>query len=66
MKELMRVFNASERALRCGLSHGQVTIDGYIIREEHLERWTPTQLYGRMARFAGRAGRLYGGSQVVR
>lgn len=60
----MRVFNASERAMRCMLSHGQVTIDGYIIREEHLERWTPDRLSGRMARAIGREARLYGGTQV--
>lgn len=44
----------------CALSHGQVTIDGYIVRPKHLDWWTPDQLRGRYAMLLGRMARLYG------
>lgn len=60
MQELCRVYNAKPVAIECALRHGQITIDGYIIREQHLKRWTPDQLKGRMAMLLGRQVRLYG------
>jgi len=65
LDELCRVFDSCERAMLCALSHGQVTIDGYVIRPRHLERWTAEQLRGRFAVLCGsRAARLYG-SRVI-
>lgn len=58
-RELRRVFNASSSAIMCLLSHGQVTIDGYVIRPHHLERWTPAQLRGRTACIFARQQRLF-------
>lgn len=47
--ELCRVFHASRVAMCCALRHGQVLVDGYIMREEYDHRWTPDQLKGRKA-----------------
>lgn len=58
--ELCRAFNAKDRAMLCALSHGQVVIDGFVVRVEHLDRWTPDQLRGRYAHLAGRCAQLYG------
>ena len=66
MDELMRGFHSKEAAMMCALRHGQVTIDGYIIRPGHLDRWTPEQLWGRYARLAGRYYQLYGSAPVRR
>lgn len=60
LAELCRLFNAKPVAMMCVLSHGQLTIDGWIIRPHHLERWTPEQLRGRYARLFKREARLYG------
>lgn len=60
LPELCRIFNAKPVAMECAIRHGQVTIDGWIIREHHLDRWTREQLRGRMARLVGREARLYG------
>jgi hypothetical protein len=51
----------------CALSHGLVTIDGYVVRPEHLKRWTPDQLRGRYAVLRGRPPvQLYGVTPVGR
>lgn len=60
LRELMRLYHSTERAMLCALSHGQVTIDGYVIRPQHLERWTEEQLRGRYAVLCGRPAQLYG------
>jgi hypothetical protein len=64
--ELCRVFHASERAMACAVSHGQVSIDGYIVRMQHMGRWTEEQLAGRYAVLCGRAVQLYGSTRVDR
>lgn len=48
----------------CAMSHGQLTIDGYIVRPAHLERWTRRQLSGRYASLVGRQALLYGSPRV--
>lgn len=58
LRELCRVFNAVPVAMECALRHGQVSIDGYIIRPQHIERWPPERLRGRMATLVGRTTRL--------
>lgn len=63
--ELCRLFNASRFGMDCLLNNGQVTIDGFIIRHKHLERWNRQQLQGRMARLSSagkvfREAKLYG------
>lgn len=58
------MFNSKERAMLCALSHGQVTIDGWIVREQHMDRWTEDQLRGRYARLCGQMAQLYG-SKVI-
>jgi hypothetical protein len=63
-KELCRVFHSKPPGMMCALSHGQLTIDGYVIRPEHLDRWTPDQLRGRYARLCGRVAQLYGAKVV--
>lgn len=62
--ELCRAFNAKKVGMICAMSHGLVTVDGYIVRPEHDRRWTPDQLRGRYARFYDRQAQLYG-SKVV-
>lgn len=66
LTELCRAFNACERAMLCALSHGQVSIDGYIVRPQHLDKWTPEQLRGRYAGLVGRVARLYESTPVGR
>jgi hypothetical protein len=66
LEELCRVFNSCERAMLCVMSHGQLTIDGYIIRPEHLELWTPDELRGRYAVLCGQLGQLYGSTPARR
>lgn len=56
--ELCRVFNMRGHALDCLLRHGQLTIDGFIIRREHLRRWPPDRLRGRTARLSS-AGTVF-------
>lgn len=57
--ELCRLFHAKPVAMECVLAHGQLSIDGWIIRPEHLNRWTRAQLKGRYARLHNRQARLY-------
>jgi hypothetical protein len=66
LRDLCRAFNARERAMLCAMSHGQLTIDGYVIRPEHLGRWTESQLRGRYARLHDRTVRLYGSTPAGR
>jgi hypothetical protein len=54
------VLDSGEGAILSASAHGQLTIDGYIIRPQHLNRWTPRQLQGRYAKIHGRRGQLYG------
>lgn len=49
VRELCRVFNAKPVAIECMLHHGQVLVDGFIMRIEHDQRWTAAELKGRMA-----------------
>ena len=62
--ELCRGFNAHPTAMRCAMRHGQITVDGYIMRPEFDRRWTQTQLTGRYARFHSRLYQLYGAKTV--
>jgi hypothetical protein len=48
------------------MSHGQLTIDGYVIRPEHLGRWDVDRLRGRYAVLCGRMAQLYGAAPVER
>lgn len=66
LEELCRVYNSCARAMLCAISHDQLTIDGYIIRCEHLEWWTPDELRGRYAFLCGRPAQLYGSAPVRR
>lgn len=66
LAELERVFHAKYGAMLCAMSHGQLTIDGYIIRPEHLNRWTRDQLIGRYAELCGRTAQLYGSAPISR
>lgn len=50
----------------CVMSHGQLTIDSYIVRPEHLERWGEEELRGRYAYLAGRQALLYGTTSLKR
>lgn len=65
-RELCRVFNSKPPGMMCALAHGQVNIDGYVIRPEHLDRWTPDQLQGRYAHLMGRHAQLYGSTPAGR
>lgn len=58
--ELCRVLDSSERAMLCAMSHGRVTIDGYIVRPHHDRQWTKRQLAGRHAQCFARAAALFG------
>lgn len=62
--ELCHLFHSKRVGMMCALAHGQVTIDGYVVRPQHLDRWTRDQLQGRYARCVGRTAQLYG-SKVV-
>lgn len=64
LAELCRVFHSKRAGMMCALSHGQVSIDGYVIRPQHLDRWHPEQLRGRYARLHGRVAQLYGTTVV--
>lgn len=57
--ELCRCFNSKRVAMLCALIHGQVTIDGFIVRAKNEHQWTPEQLRGRMAQLNGRHVKLY-------
>jgi hypothetical protein len=57
--ELCRLYSAKPVAIKCALSHGQVSVDGYVMREEFDRRWSRGQLKGRYVRFVGRVARLY-------
>lgn len=60
--ELQRVFDSGDKALACAISHGQVTVDGYVIKPDDDWRWTMGQLCGRLAKVNHREGRLFGAS----
>jgi hypothetical protein len=64
LEELCDRFDAKPPAMLCALSHGQVSIDGYVVRPRHLAQWTPDQLRGRYARLHGRVRQLYGAKEV--
>lgn len=64
--ELERVFDSKERALHCAISHGQVTVDDYVVKLGDDWRWTLGQLGGRLAKVNGREGRLFGMSPRCR
>jgi hypothetical protein len=64
--ELCRVLDSGEGAILSASRHGQLTIDGWIIRPHHLNRWTPAQLQGRYAQIHGRRAQLYGPTIVRR
>jgi len=66
LTELGAKLDATERAIRCASSHGQLTIDGWIIRPQYLNRWTAAQLQGRYAKIHGRTAQLYGPTVVRR
>jgi hypothetical protein len=62
--ELCRLFNAKPVAIECLMRHGQLTVDGYLMRPEFDQRWKRAQLQGRTAAInyrlgAKRGGRLY-------
>jgi hypothetical protein len=59
IKEACRVLDSDEKAMRCAMSHGQVTIDGYKIKPEYDRRWTRAQLKGRWIRINHRAAELF-------
>lgn len=46
---LCRAFHAKPCAIICALGHGQITVDGYLMREEYDRRWRADQLRGRTA-----------------
>jgi hypothetical protein len=47
--KLMRVaFGTSEIAVMCMVSHGQVRIDGHVMRAQWMKHWTAEQLQGRV------------------
>jgi hypothetical protein len=48
VKVMARAFGASERAVMCMVTHGQVYIDGHCIQPQWLNHWTEVQLYGRV------------------
>ena len=50
----------------CALRHGQLVIDGYIVRPHHITWWTPDQLKGRYAHLGGRTVQLYGSTPAER
>ena len=65
--ELCRVFNAKPVVIECLSRHGQLSIDGYVIRPQHLNRWPDPRkaLRGRTARLVSqgnvfREAKLYG------
>lgn len=65
LDELCRRFDSKPDAMLMAMRHGAVTIDGYIIRPQHLDRWTRAQLIGRyVTLFGRRVAQLYGSTQV--
>lgn len=65
-RELCRRFHSKDRAMLCAISYGQVSIDGYVIRERHLDRWPVDRLCGRYARLHGQQAQLFGSTPVGR
>jgi hypothetical protein len=64
LSELCRVLDSREGAILLASRHGQLTIDGWVIRPHHLNRWTPAQLRGRYAKINSRRAQLYGPTVV--
>lgn len=63
LKYLKREQNVSDSAGRCLISHGQLTIDGHVVKPTDNLRWTRRQLEGRMMEFVGRQHRMFGASR---
>jgi hypothetical protein len=64
--ELCRGLHAKRVGVLCALRHGQISVDGYVMREEYDRRWAKAQLQGRYARFYDRTFQLYGAKIVGR
>jgi hypothetical protein len=60
--ELERVLD-SKNMILVAIHHGQVTVDGYVVKLTDDRRWTRRQLAGRMAKLNYREARLFGMSQ---
>lgn len=63
--ELRRVFDSSEGMMLLAMLHGQVTVDGYVVKPTDDRRWSRQVLYGRMARMPGRGARLFSAGGTV-
>lgn len=62
VKELRRVFNASEGMVLLAMHYGQITVDGYVVFPHHDKAWSRKQLSGRLAKLHFREARLFGAS----
>lgn len=63
--ELCRIFNAKRIGLLCAMLHGQLSIDGYVVRANREHQWTQEQLRGRTARLSFRDGSHREGKMYV-
>lgn len=61
VREGGKVLHASESAMLCAISHGQVTIDGFVVKVSDEKRWRRSQVKGRTIRVHQRVGVLCDG-----
>ena len=63
---IMRELNAKRDTVLWAIHHGQVYIDHVCISMADVERWTESQLTGRMLKITSRQVRMFGSRKIDR
>lgn len=61
VREGGKVLHASESAMLCAISHGQLIIDGYVVQMADIDRWRRSQLQGRTISIHHRKAVIFSG-----